>query len=317
MEKKRNVTYDYVRGLAMLSIIIGHLYFYSGRYVGSFFFQICDSIQIPVFMYVSGFLDHVSVDKYGFRKLLSSRVVRLLFPFFSFYVIWGLCDSANWLAFWEAEFKQGYWFMLVLFELMVTLSLVRQLSLRFGIKSIIVNSSIFALVTAYLFIIPKGNLFNQLLCINLYWHYYPFFMMGYYSYKLDRFLILKLAPVYFLLYIVSFYFYSKGMRAAVVVCNVSSLFFIMTVFSTNFKPLKDVFAKIGVNSLQVYMLHFFLLYPLVKVLPVVENRWLEFPYFVAVASALIAVTIGISMLLMKSDWLAMFLFGIRRKSSLK
>ena len=29
MENKRNVTYDYLRGLAMLSIVIGHLYFYS------------------------------------------------------------------------------------------------------------------------------------------------------------------------------------------------------------------------------------------------------------------------------------------------
>ena len=155
MEKKRNLTFDYVRGLAMLSIIIGHLYFYSGRYVESLVFQICDTIQIPVFMYVSGLLAHVSVDKYGFRKLISSRIVRLLFPFFSFYVIWGLCDSSNWLGFWEAEFKKGYWFMLVLFELMVTLSLVRQLSLRLKIKSILVNGFIFGLVTLYLFILPK------------------------------------------------------------------------------------------------------------------------------------------------------------------
>lgn len=313
MEKKRNVTYDYVRGLAMLSIIIGHLYFYSGRYVGSVIFEICDSIQIPVFMYVSGLLAHVSVDKYGFRKLLSSRVIRLLFPFFSFYIIWGICDSKNWLSFWEAEFKQGYWFMLVLFELMVTLSLVRQLSLRFGIKSILVNGFIFGLVTLYLFIVPKGNLFNQLLCVNLYWHYYPFFMMGYYSYRLDKFLLLKYAPAYFIIYLISFYFYHHGMRATVVGCNISSLFFIMSVFSTSFKPLKDAFAYVGVNSLQVYMIHFFLLYPLVEVLPVVENRWLEFPYFIVVASALIAVTIGVSKLLMLSDWLAMFLFGIRKK----
>lgn len=313
MEKKRNLTFDYVRGLAMLSIIIGHLYFYSGRYVESLVFQICDTIQIPVFMYVSGLLAHVSVDKYGFRKLISSRIVRLLFPFFSFYVIWGLCDSSNWLGFWEAEFKKGYWFMLVLFELMVTLSLVRQLSLRLKIKSILVNGFIFGLVTLYLFILPKGSQFNQLLCINLYWHYYPFFMMGYYSYRLDKFLVMKYAPAYFILYVISFYFYQNGMRAMSPVCNVSSLFFIMTVFSSNFKPLKDIFGMVGVNSLQVYMVHFFLLFPLVKVLPVVDNRWLEFPYFVAVASALIAVTIGISKLLMMNDWLAMFLFGIKRK----
>jgi fucose 4-O-acetylase-like acetyltransferase len=313
MEKKRNLTFDYVRGVAMLSIIVGHLYFYSGRYAGSLVFQICDTIQIPVFMYVSGLLAHVSVDKYGFRKLISSRVIRLLFPFFSFYIIWGLCDSSNWLGFWEAEFKKGYWFMLVLFELMISLSFIRQLSLRFNIKSILVSCFIFGLVTLYLFVLPKGSLFNQLLCINLYWHYYPFFMMGYYSYRLEKFLAMRYAPLFLVLYVFSFYFYQKGMRVVAPICNVSSLFFIMTFFSTNFKPLKGIFGMVGVNSLQVYMVHFFLLFPLVKVLPVIENRWLEFPFFVVAAVSLIAVTIGISKLLMKSDWLAMFLFGIKQK----
>jgi hypothetical protein len=61
------------------------------------------------------------------------------------------------------------------------------------------------------------------------------------------------------------------------------------------------------------MVHFFLLFPLLKVLPIVENRWLELPYYILIASVIIFVTIEISKLLMKSDWLAMFLFGIRRK----
>jgi hypothetical protein len=69
---------------------------------------------------------------------------------------------------------------------------------------------------------------------------------------------------------------------------------------------------VGVNSLQVYMVHFLLLFPLVKILPVVENRWLEFPYYVVIASAIIFVSISISRLLMKNSWLAMFLFGVRR-----
>jgi len=313
MGKKRNVTYDYVRGLAMLSIVIGHLYYYSGRYAGSVVFEICDTIQIPVFMYVSGLLAHASIDRYGFRRLLSNRVIRLLLPFFSFYVIWGLCDSGNWLSFWTAEFKQGYWFMLVLFELMVTLSLVKQTSLRLGIRSTLVNGAVFGIVTLYLLTVPRGNPLNQLLCVNLYWHYYPFFMMGYYSYRLDRFLLLKYAPAYLALYLACFYFYHNGMRGAVAGCNVFSLLFIMSVFSTRFKPLKGAFAYVGINSLQVYMMHFFLLYPLTEAMPKVENRWLEFPYFIVTASALIAVTIGISRLLMKNDLLAMMLFGITKK----
>ena len=76
MEKKRNLTYDYLRGFAMLSIVVGHMYFYSGRYEGeAWAFRVCDTMELPVFMYISGLLAHVSVDRYGFRKLIRSKVV--------------------------------------------------------------------------------------------------------------------------------------------------------------------------------------------------------------------------------------------------
>lgn len=315
MEKKRNLTYDYLRGIAMLSIVVGHLYFYSGRYEGeAWVFRVCDTMELPVFMYISGLLAHVSVDRYGFRKLIWSKVIRLLFPLFSFYIIWGLWDSSYWLDFWLREKKNGYWFMLVLFELMVTLSFVKKCSTQFKIKTIYVNIVVYAITSIVFFMIPKDGLVNHLLCVKLYWHFYPFFMMGYYSYKLERFLVLKYAPIYLFLYLfVLFYFGDVLWKVGINMAgNLFSLFFLLSVFSTSFKPLKTVFATVGVFSLQVYMLHFFLLFPLLKVLPVVENRWLEFPYDLVIASAIIFVSIEISKLLMKNSWLAMFLFGIRR-----
>jgi fucose 4-O-acetylase-like acetyltransferase len=315
MEKRRNLTYDYLRGFAMLLIVIGHLYFYSGRHVGSLMFSICNTVELPVFMYISGILAHVSVDRYGFRRLIASKVVRLLFPLFSFYIIWGLWDSSNWSTFWMKEYKGGYWFLLVLFELMVTLSFIKKVSLSFKIKSIYVTLFIYALSTLLMAVVSKESEVNRLFCVILYWHFFPFFMMGYYSYRLDKYLLLKFAPLYLLLYLIAFYFYLDRSWSILLnmVCNLFSLLFLVSVFSASFKPLKTVFSTVGINSLQVYMVHFFLLFPLLKVLPIVENRWLELPYYIFIASVIIFVTIEISKLLMKSDWLAMFLFGIRRK----
>lgn len=313
MEKERNITYDYVRGLAMLSIVIGHLYYYSGRYQGALAFDVCNCIELPVFMYVSGLLAHVSIDRYGFRKLLFTRCIRLLFPFISFYIIKSLQKPNLWTDFWLEEFKRGYWFMLVLFELMITLSFVKSLATRLGVKSYWVNGAFFGLVVLFIVLLPKGSMFNQLLCVNLYAHYYPFFMLGYYSYCIDRWLTMRYAPVYLLAFVVAFCFCHNGFGVMKIACNLSSLLFLMTVCQSPRKPLQQVLAYVGVNSLQVYMLHSFLLFQLIKVLPVVENRWLEFACFLLVAAAVIAVTIAIARLLMKNSWLAMFLFGIRRK----
>lgn len=313
MENKRILTYDYLRGFAMFSIVIGHLLYYSGRASGSLVFKVCDTIEIPIFMYISGLLAHISVDRYGFRKLITSKVVRLLFPLFSFYIIWSLWDSSYWLDFWMKDFKNGYWFMLVLFELMVTLSFVKRVSVRRNIKSVYVNVVVYALVSFISFLLRDGCL-NTLFCIKLYLHYYPFFMMGYYSYRLDKFLVAKYAPFYLLAYLLAFFCMDGSWRGpAKLACNLFSLLFLVTLFSSSFKPLKNVFAEVGINSLQVYMIHFFLLFPLLKVLPIVENRWLEFLYYVLIAIVVIFVTIAISKLLMKSKWLAMFLFGVRPK----
>lgn len=313
MGKERNITFDYVKGLAMLSIVIGHLYYYSGRFQGALVYEICDCIELPVFMYVSGLLAHVSIDRYGFRKLLATRCIRLLFPLFSFYIISSLQKPNLWTAFWLEEYKIGYWFMLVLFELMITLSLVKSLATRLGVKSYWVNGALFGLVVLLVVSLPKGSIVNQVLCVNLYAHYYPFFMLGYYSYRIDRWLTMRYAPVYLLAFVVAFCFYHNGFGVMKIACNLSSLLFLMTVCQSPRKPLQQVFAYVGINSLQVYLLQFFLLYRLIKVLPVVENRWLEFAYYLLVAVAIIAVTIGVARLLMKNSWLAMFLFGIRRK----
>lgn len=314
MENKRDLSLDYAKGIAMLSIVIGHLYFYSNRHVGSWVFDICDTIQIPIFMYISGLLAHKSLDRYGFRKLLSHRAIRLMLPLLSFYVIKGLIDYHDFIEIPIREYKRGYWFMLVLFELMITIYLIRRIALRFNKPTYIINAIVFAIITAYIFIVPKGNMFNILFCINLYWHYYPFFMLGFYFYKLFPLMKWKYVPIYMFIYAVSLYFYHvNGIRHLNVICNISSLLFLMIIFTKGKRPLEPVFVYLGENSLQIYMLHFFILRPLCTMLPITTNLWLEFTSNVFIAIAIIAVTMAIAQVLMKSDLLSFYLFGINKR----
>ena len=315
MEQKRDLRLDYVKGFAMLLIVIGHMYYYLDRYEGSLVWNICNTIHIPVFMYISGLLAHVSIDRYGFRKLIGNRAIRLLLPFMSYYVIWCLIDYHYFIDFPLKEFKKGFWFMLVLFELMITLSLVMRLAWKYRIPSWMINGLVYGAVTLYLFVVPRGNMFNILFCINLYWHYYPFFMFGYYFYKFVRFMQFKYAPLYLVLYIVSFYFYFyQNMKIFVPLCNLFSLLFFVSMFiEGSRRPMEKVFAKLGFESLQIYMIHLLLIYHLKSFIPIVENLWLEIGYYLLWSAVLIVVSMGIARVLEKSEWLNLFLFGNRRK----
>lgn len=311
---KRDLTLDYARGFAMVLIVLGHLYFYSGRWNCSWIYLICNTVHIPVFMYISGLLAHRSVDRYGFRKLVANRAVRLLLPLLSFYILWSIYNPENFIQIPIREFKRGFWFMIVLFEFMVSLSLIRRLSMITKIPSYVLNLFFYGLVTVYLLLIPKGNLFNILFCVNLFWHYYPFFMLGYYSYKILPFLKLYISPVYLFVFAVSIYCLQVyGMKWMAPIGNLSSLLFLISVFRNGIRPLESFFVKLGVYSLQIYMLHFTILFFVLHYLPIIDNRWLEFAIYLGVSLLIIIVTIGIARILMMSSLVSLLLFGIKKK----
>ena len=155
METNRDLTLDYAKGFAIVLIVLGHLYFFSYRYVGSWVHTVCDTIQIPVFMYISGLLAHRSIDRYGFRKLVANRAVRLLLPLLSFYIIKSIATPSNFVDIPLAEYKHSLWFLIVLFEFMVSLSFIKRLSQKIRVPAPVFNAILFGVVTLYLHVLPK------------------------------------------------------------------------------------------------------------------------------------------------------------------
>lgn len=314
METNRDLTLDYAKGFAIVLIVLGHLYFYADRHVDSWVHTVCNTIQIPVFMYISGLLAHRSIDRYGFRKLVANRAVRLLLPLLSFYIIKGISLHSKFVNIPLDEFKHGLWFLIVLFEFMVSLSFVKRLSQKIRVPAPVINAILFGVVTVYLYVLPRGNIFNILFCINLYWHYYPFFMMGYYSYKLYKFMTWNYVPIYLIIFIVSLYCIQvRDMKLFVPIGNLSSLLLLITLFKNGCRPFETFLAKLGVLSLQIYLLHFSILFIVLPYLPVIENRWLEFLLYFVVAFSFIMLSVGISKVLMRSRLLSLLLFGMKKK----
>ena len=165
MAIKRDLALDYAKGFAIVLIVLGHLYFFSDRHVDSWVFTICNTIQIPVFMYISGLLAHRSIDRYGFRQLVANRAIRLLLPLLSFYIIKGIGLHSKFVNIPLSEYKHGLWFLIVLFVFMVSLSFVKRLSQFTRVPAPIINVIWFGLVTIYLYVLPRGNIFNILFCV--------------------------------------------------------------------------------------------------------------------------------------------------------
>ena len=297
-----------------MMIVLYHLYGYCNRNVGSVACSCFHTMQIPIFMYVSGYFSQKSLSKNIGAGFIINRAKRLLFPFFSFMVIWLLISPKDFVQ--EVvmdDFKGGYWYVLVLFEMMALLALALFIAKRTPLSFLLVLICMFGLLSLYELTVPRGNLFSTLLCVNLLWHYFPFYILGYYHNRVLPCLGLNYSWFYFLVFILSQYlFVVKGLGSMVLLCNLSSMLFWISLIINGVRPLESFFSYLGRYSLQIYLIHFIILYFIVSSLPVVNNRWLEFGYYVLVALFILLAVIGVSKLLMKSRYLRLILFGLSK-----
>ena len=313
----RDTTLDYLRGFAIMSIVIGHLYYFSGRANGSIVWNICNTIQIPIFIYVSGFLAQYSIQKYHFSVFIQTRFIRLIVPFVSFFIIWLIIKGisiSNAILFFTDEFKQGFWFMIVLFELMVILGINRIIERITKINIFFLDVISLIIINIYHFFFSEHIIVNHFLSINLLWHYYPIFMIGVYSNKIPYLLNKRISFLYIITYACAFYLmYAKNIHAMTALCNFSSLFFFVSFFNDSRHRIQEAaLVKTGIYSLQIYLLHILFFGGLKNFIPIVDNRCIEAGLFIFLSITICYLSICISYLLMKSKWIKLFLFGINQ-----
>lgn len=308
MTNKRDVTLDYAKGFAILLIVLFHIYGYTGRSENSIVYSFCQNVQIVIFIFVSGIL----ISKSRNAINIKTKAIRLLVPFISFYIIWGVIDYRNFTLFILDEFKYGYWFVLVLFEIMLVYAFLFHIALKANLSPLILHIVFWVLLSLYEFFFPRDSILNILLCTNLVWHYYPFFILGIYSWKIDGLILLKYTPIYFTVFILSqFYYFTYGIRMVAPICNLTSLLFFMSLFKNRIIPLKMVVAKLGVFSMQIYLLHFILLFFIYQYIPLQDNCWIEFLLYLLLSVIIISFIIIVSHLIMRKKWASFFLFGIK------
>lgn len=190
--KGRSIYLDYLKGLLIFLVVLGHSIQYIGYngYDAVFYnkiFKLIYTFHMPLFLGISGYLTYLSVRKYLWYEFLKKRILTLLVPLFTWsllhvFITLPFDENFSVADFFNKEldfFLNDYWFIwaIIFYSTIVT----------FLKKYHIDNGYILILVSLILMSIPfdKNFLWNMLESM------FPFFALGYFlsALKLERVII--------------------------------------------------------------------------------------------------------------------------------
>ena len=88
---------DAMRGLAMLLVVIGHVFYFSVCHLDNAIMRILsDEVEVPLFFMVSGFL--VNIPKSGFWKFLGKKAFLLFVPAAVFMALYVWMEGSNYIS---------------------------------------------------------------------------------------------------------------------------------------------------------------------------------------------------------------------------
>ena len=115
---------DAMRGLAMLLVVIGHIFYFSFCDKTNIIFRILsEELQIPLFFMVSGFL--MSVPGRGFWSFVGKKAFLLCVPAAIFMAAYVWNDGGDYVSAWVDSYKGGYWFTFTLFQFVVVYAVLK------------------------------------------------------------------------------------------------------------------------------------------------------------------------------------------------
>lgn len=192
---QRNNALDSVKGFAILLVMLGHCIVLNGLNESDpFLYDMIKSVQMPLFMLVSGVLAAMGIKRTGSgtgMKKLGARALSYLVPFFSWFVLVHVYVHAKAgtlsVQMFLKELREllfqtdrGLWFLMTLFVAtlcaMVAQAIADKLC-RPGRKKAVVFTVVG--LCLYLLFFLQSRSGNSFLSPSLMVQYFPFYLMGY------------------------------------------------------------------------------------------------------------------------------------------
>lgn len=199
----------------------GNAFYTEGLIFNNILYKYIVSINMPLFMLVSGYLFYFSVQRHSFTENVKRKIASLFVPILIWNVLISLIDLFRselskdpwtWFKLYCNEVLGQLWFLWAVLICSIIVALVNRF-LRD-------NIGVYILIFISTFFIP------DILNLNLYKFMYVFFVIGYFfnKYKGLNLLRLKKFPLIIIaitvLYIIMMFFYKKDFIIYVTGCNI-------------------------------------------------------------------------------------------------
>lgn len=181
--KQRNQSIDAIKGIAIGLVVLGHVFVHN-HMEDPYVYDFIKAVQMPLFMIISGYLcgqGRKVSDVRSYRKVMGKRIVAYLVPFFTWLTVMhlGNLEEAYRRIFFELDY--GLWFLGVLFVLTLMVYTAQLAAGWLRKTNFVLSELIFWTVYGGLCLILVAQILtgNSFLSPYLTILYVPFYMLGY------------------------------------------------------------------------------------------------------------------------------------------
>ena len=283
--KQRNNSIDAIKGVAILLVMFGHVFVHN-HMEDPYVYDFIKAVQMPLFIIISGYLcgqgrTVSNMKEYG--TVMKKRAISYMVPFFAWLTVMHLENLTEAYKIIFVQLDYGLWFLAVLFILTFMVYTAQLITGMLKAKSNILSELIFWGVYGALALVLVIQIFtgNSILSPYLTIIYIPFYMLGYIignygkkflcwgtneKRKLDcnnNCMIQSLvifAFAVFLYLVAAKDLNSMETKADTLIQMIASMLgcagIIYGVCQLRDGKLKNIFAKIGGYTLELYVIHY-------------------------------------------------------------
>ena len=283
--KQRNNSIDAIKGIAILLVMFGHVFVHN-HMEDPYVYDFIKAVQMPLFIIISGYLCGQGRIVKNFKEygtVMKKRAVAYLVPFFAWLTIMDLGNLAEAYKIIFVQLDYGLWFLAVLFILTFIVYTAQLIAGIANVKNQLLSEFVFWGVYGVLTLILVAQILigNKFLSPYLTIIYVPFYMLGYIvgkygklflcwgtkeSRKLDckNHRIIQILAIFvsavFLYLVAARNLNSMETKVDILIQMLASVFgcagIIYGVLWLKDGKIKNIFAKIGGYTLELYVIHY-------------------------------------------------------------